>query len=71
MRRRCMFCDAKLSRQGRRMCFTCLNKGPYGHKDTDVALLYACSATNYKGEPCKQWSMLGSAYCNAHKGAKE
>lgn len=71
MKRKCMICDTKLSKQGKRVCFPCFNKGPYGHDDYLVALIYACSGTSHKGKPCQHWSKIGSAYCNAHGKVSE
>ena len=66
MRRRCIICDAKLSKKGRRVCFSCASKGPHGHDDYLIALIYGCSGTNYKGKPCRHWAQIGSHYCNSH-----
>jgi len=65
MRRKCVLCGEKMSSKGKRVCFLCLNKGPYGHENY-LAALYACKGVNGKGKPCRQWSQIGKAYCNAH-----
>ena len=66
MRGKCVLCGEKMSNRGKRVCFSCSCKGPYGHENY-LAALYACSGINYKGKPCRQWSQIGSHYCNTHR----